>query len=154
MTTSSAAATPDDPRAHLFDGNALAIGTAAVMLAVAAVASLAIGPVAIAPGRVAEVLWHVASGDLARDSRDAVVILDVRLPRTLLALLVGAGTAVAGAVMQDCSGIRSPIQASSAFPLGRAWLRRSGLCSAQASPRRCLWVSAPSGCRSPRSQAG
>ncbi len=86
---------------------ALAIGGASALLAAAIVASLAIGPVAIAPGRVLDIMLHILSGDFARDSRESVVVLDVRLPRTLLAICVGAGTAVSGAVMQGL--FRNPL---------------------------------------------
>ncbi len=86
---------------------AVAVAVACLMLIAAVIASLAIGPVPIAPGRVMEILLHLLSGDFARDGRDAVVILDVRLPRTLLAICVGAGTAVAGAVMQGL--FRNPL---------------------------------------------
>lgn len=78
----------------------LAIAVAAVLPVAAALASLAIGPVSIAPTRVAAILLHLADGTAAEAGRDALIVLDVRLPRTILGLLVGAGTAVSGAVMQ------------------------------------------------------
>jgi iron complex transport system permease protein len=72
-------------------------------LAVAAfLGALAIGPFAIAPGRVLAVLWDAASGVPAGSGllRERIIIMDVRLPRAVLGALVGAGTAVAGAMMQ------------------------------------------------------
>ncbi|MFG1391415.1 FecCD family ABC transporter permease [Xanthobacter agilis] len=72
-------------------------------LAVAAfLGALAIGPFAIAPGRVLAVLWDAASGAPAGSGllRERIIIMDVRLPRAVLGALVGAGTAVAGAMMQ------------------------------------------------------
>ncbi|HSI39238.1 MAG TPA: iron chelate uptake ABC transporter family permease subunit [Xanthobacteraceae bacterium] len=79
------------------------------LLALAVLASLAIGPISIPPARVWEILWHAASGGMAqgRALREAVVVLDIRLPRTVLGLLVGAGTAAAGAVMQGV--FRNPL---------------------------------------------
>jgi iron complex transport system permease protein len=81
-----------------------------LLLAIASVASLAIGPVVIAPGKVVSILWNSifsarpASG---LDLRDAVVVLDIRLPRTVLAAIVGAALAVAGAVLQGV--FRNPL---------------------------------------------
>src|SRR5690606_33743729 len=84
----------------------LAIPIAALMLAGAALLSLAIGPVPIQPARVVEILLQAIAGG-PDTSREAIVVLDVRLPRTLLAILVGAGTAVSGAVMQGL--FRNPL---------------------------------------------
>jgi iron complex transport system permease protein len=85
-------------------GNAaLAVGCATVLTIAVALAALAIGPVAISPLRVAEILLHFSD----ERSRDAIVILDVRLPRVLLGLIVGAATSVSGAVMQGL--FRNPI---------------------------------------------
>jgi iron complex transport system permease protein len=84
----------------------LAIGGAAVLLAVAAALSLGLGPVRIAPGEVLAILLRAATGSAER-ARETVVVLDVRLPRTLLGMLVGAATATAGAVMQGL--FRNPL---------------------------------------------
>jgi iron complex transport system permease protein len=82
---------------------ALAVGCATVLTVAVALAALAIGPVAISPLRVAEILLHFSD----ERSRDAIVILDVRLPRVLIGLIVGAATSVSGAVMQGL--FRNPI---------------------------------------------
>jgi iron complex transport system permease protein len=88
--------------------NATAIAVAAAALvAVAAIVSLAVGPVGIAPSRVVAILLSAANVGEAEIARDTVIVLDVRLPRTVLALLVGAATAVAGAVMQGL--FRNPL---------------------------------------------
>ncbi len=82
----------------------------ALLLLVAIVASLAIGPVVIAPEKVVSILWNGAFGvrsTSAIDLRDAVVVLDIRLPRTVLAAIVGAALAVAGAIMQGV--FRNPL---------------------------------------------
>jgi iron complex transport system permease protein len=79
-----------------------------ILLVCAFAASLAIGPVTIAPGRVFEVLAHAVTGVTPdRLDRETIVILDIRLPRTLLGLLVGGATALAGAVMQGL--FRNPL---------------------------------------------
>ncbi len=83
-----------------------AITVAALFVAFAALLSLAVGPVGIAPSRVVAILLHAAPADVD-GARDAIIVLDVRLPRTVLAILVGAATAVAGAVMQGL--FRNPL---------------------------------------------
>lgn len=82
----------------------------AVLLVIAVVASLAIGPVIIAPGKVIGILFDALGGARANtgiDMRDSVVVLDIRLPRTVLAVIVGAALATAGAVMQGI--FRNPL---------------------------------------------
>jgi len=82
----------------------------AVVLALALLGSLAIGPVVIPASKVAAILWDALWGTRATaglDMRDAIVVLDIRLPRTLLAACVGATLAVAGAVMQGI--FRNPL---------------------------------------------
>lgn len=85
----------------------IAIVLAAMLAMAAALASLAIGPVAIPPARVVTILASFLDGGTAAANRDAVIVLDVRLPRTVLGLLVGAATAVAGCVMQGL--FRNPL---------------------------------------------
>lgn len=88
---------------------ALALGLCLVLLLVAVVASLAIGPVMIAPGRIVEILGEAIRGERATGAalRESVIILGIRLPRTLLGLLVGGGIALAGAVTQGV--FRNPL---------------------------------------------
>lgn len=80
-----------------------------LLLAGALMLSLGLGAVAIPPGRVVAVLLHGGGEGLpqAGFARDALVILNIRLPRTLLGLLVGAGLAVSGALMQGL--FRNPL---------------------------------------------
>ncbi|WP_163602717.1 iron chelate uptake ABC transporter family permease subunit, partial [Klebsiella pneumoniae] len=76
----------------------LAFAALALLALAACLLSIGTGAVPIGPARVLEVLtggW--ADPMLARDS---LVILNIRLPRTLLGLMVGAGLAVSGALMQ------------------------------------------------------
>jgi iron complex transport system permease protein len=96
------AASPDVPAPRV-GKTAFAIACAAALTVAVTLAALAIGPVAISPLRVAEILLHL--GD--ERTRDSIVVLDVRLPRVLLGLIVGATTAVSGAVMQGL--FRNPI---------------------------------------------
>ncbi|HEY5796738.1 MAG TPA: iron chelate uptake ABC transporter family permease subunit [Bosea sp. (in: a-proteobacteria)] len=66
------------------------------------------GAIAIPPGRVAEILWARLTGDTALlEGRDVLVVMNIRLPRVLLGLLVGAGLAVSGALMQGL--FRNPL---------------------------------------------
>src|SRR5690606_8493633 len=82
----------------------------AALLAVAAVASLAIGPIFIAPADIFAILADATQGMRPTEGvamRDAVVILDIRLPRTVLTAFVGSALAVAGAVLQGV--FRNPL---------------------------------------------
>jgi iron complex transport system permease protein len=86
------------------------IAGAAAFLLAAVFASLAIGPVNMAPSRVLGILIDAVQGVRPTEGtalRDAVVVLDIRLPRTVLGLLVGAGLALAGAVLQGI--FRNPL---------------------------------------------
>ena len=87
--------------------NATAITVAFLFVVAAAVLSLAVGPVSIAPSRVIGILLHASTATDVESMRDAIIVLDVRLPRTVLAILVGAATAVAGALMQGL--FRNPL---------------------------------------------
>lgn len=69
----------------------------AAVLAASMVAGLALGPVRIGPGKVLDV---VLAGPGARGGAFASIVWDVRMPRVLLGTVVGAGLAVAGAVLQ------------------------------------------------------
>lgn len=87
----------------------LGLALCAGLLALAILASLVMGPVTIAPARVLEILLDGLGGTRATGSglRETVIVLDVRLPRTLLGLSVGAGIAMAGALMQGI--FRNPL---------------------------------------------
>ncbi|MET8753551.1 iron ABC transporter permease [Streptomyces sp. NPDC004667] len=76
----------------------------AAALAASAVAGLALGPVRIAPGKVLDL---VLAGPGARGGAFASIVWDVRMPRVLLGAVVGAGLAVAGAVLQAL--VRNPL---------------------------------------------
>src|SRR5690606_27921912 len=71
----------------------VAVAAAAVVLVLAVLFSLGYGPVSIAPGRVLAILLGVADPADIDMPRDMSIINAVRLPRTVLAILVGAATA-------------------------------------------------------------
>ncbi|MEO7195309.1 MAG: iron chelate uptake ABC transporter family permease subunit [Pseudonocardiaceae bacterium] len=81
----------------------LAVALAALAIALAAIAleSLRRGAPALTPDQLAVVL-HGGGSDLAK-----VVVLQLRLPRLVLAILAGACLAVAGALLQDT--LRNPL---------------------------------------------
>ncbi|MFD7827568.1 Fe(3+)-hydroxamate ABC transporter permease FhuB [Kitasatospora sp. NPDC059803] len=82
----------------------IALGAVAVLLALAAL-SLSVGAGEVGPGRVLDYLLN-RHGARA-DSRLALVVGDLRLPRTATALLVGAALGVAGAQLQSVT--RNPL---------------------------------------------
>ena len=79
-----------------------AVVVAALAVAAAALLSLAVGSRAVPLGTVVEALL---SPD--RASPDHLVVLDLRLPRTVVGLVVGAALGLAGAVMQGLT--RNPL---------------------------------------------
>jgi iron complex transport system permease protein len=83
---------------------ALVLGIAAAAVMVIAVVSLGVGDFRLSPARVVEIL--LGGGD----RRDRLVIWQIRLPRTLLAIVVGAALALSGAIVQTTArnGLASP----------------------------------------------
>lgn len=67
----------------------------------AALANIALGTVRLSPGEVAAALWGSGSPD------HRAIVLDYRLSRTLLGMLVGASLAVAGLIAQTM--LRNPL---------------------------------------------
>ncbi|MGX2995434.1 FecCD family ABC transporter permease [Streptomyces sp. JNUCC 64] len=80
---------------------AVAMLAAVVALVLAVVFSLAVGARAIAPSTVLDALLHGGT------SEDAVVVRELRVPRTIVGLMVGAGLALAGTAFQGIT--RNPI---------------------------------------------
>lgn len=74
---------------------------AVVLLAIAAAASLFLGRVNISPAAILEGLF-TADPNLAH-----LVVMELRLPRTVLAILVGAALGLSGAVLQGL--LRNPL---------------------------------------------
>jgi len=87
-----------------------AIAAAVIVLVGAATAAVLIGPASLAPGAVLRDLAshlpfvHLDSG---LDSRQAAIVWDLRLPRMLLAALVGATLSIAGGAYQGV--FRNPL---------------------------------------------
>ncbi|CUW28937.1 MULTISPECIES: FecCD family ABC transporter permease [Streptomyces] len=77
------------------------LGAALLLLVLAMLLSLAVGSRAIAPSVVWDTLLHGGTSD------DARVVRSLRLPRTVVGVMVGAALAVAGTVLQGIT--RNPI---------------------------------------------
>jgi iron complex transport system permease protein len=95
------------------------------LLALAVLASLALGDANLSPGEVLEALLHRS------DSFASTILWDIRLPRTLVGLAVGAGLAASGVVMQAFfrNALASPglLGVSSGGALGAvAWMAFGG----------------------------
>lgn len=93
----------------------------------AALGALSIGRMSIPPADVAKSLLGGFSGVAGADTQIQTVVLSIRLPRVLLALLVGAGLSVAGCAFQslfsnplatpDTLGVASGASFGAAFAL-------------------------------------
>ena len=96
-----------------------------VLLAVAACSSLALGPVGLSPGRILSAL--AGQGDRIAEA----IVIDLRLPRMAIGILVGAMLGLAGAVLQGY--LRNPLAepsvlgASNAAALGAVMALYFGL---------------------------
>lgn len=87
-------------------GAAAALSALALLLCVAMLTALGIGAAGISPHRMAAA-FGLLDGDGRLIARDQLVLWSVRLPRILLAAMVGALLAAAGAVMQGL--FRNPL---------------------------------------------
>lgn len=85
--------------------NALVFASLVALLGCAVLLSIGLGAVRIPPARIVEVLMGSVKDPLI--ARDSLVLFNIRLPRTLLGLLVGAGLAVSGALIQGL--FRNPL---------------------------------------------
>jgi iron complex transport system permease protein len=89
---------------------ALLLGGGGALLLAALVVGVGLGSIAVTPDEVLRVLGHrllgigVTSGV---DARIETIVMDIRLPRVLGAMVVGAGLACAGAVFQAI--LRNPM---------------------------------------------
>ncbi len=77
----------------------------ALALALVLVLAVGVGSVRIAPAEVLQALWHGLMGE--RSSTSDTIIWQLRLPRVLLAALVGASLALAGVAYQGL--FRNPL---------------------------------------------
>lgn len=79
------------------------VGGLSVLLVVAVVAAIAVGAVAVSPRLLGSIVWHHVAGSSAEPTWSAAldgIVWQIRLPRALLAVVVGAGLAMTGAVLQ------------------------------------------------------
>ena len=108
----------------------LAVGVALVLLLGALLAGLLVGAVGLSPGAVlAEVADRLpfVSVDSGLSEQEAAIVWDLRLPRVVLAALVGATLAAAGASpTRGSSATRWPTPTCWGWPPGPAWEPRSG----------------------------
>lgn len=113
------------------------VAVLAAVVAVAVLAALSVGPSGVSLADVAGALGRRMAGHAAISWRDTVVV-SVRLPRALVALLVGGGLAVAGAALQGL--FRNPLAdpgvlgVSSGASLGAVLAISSGLAA------RAVWT--------------
>jgi iron complex transport system permease protein len=128
-----ASAAPHVPRPWILAG----IGLGA--LAVAFVAGIALGNVAIDPATVVAILAERVLGwpvDRVWPATTETIVLDLRLPRVLSAMVVGAALAVAGATFQGL--LRNPL--ADPYVLGTASGAALGAAVAVALPIRILFL--------------
>ena len=78
-----------------------------LLVAVLFAVSLAVGPVFLPPGAVARALLGMS------DEAARIIVVEIRLPRALLALLIGGTLGLSGAALQGL--LRNPLAAPSLF---------------------------------------
>ncbi|AYF30014.1 hypothetical protein CSH63_21615 [Micromonospora tulbaghiae] len=108
----SSPATHDAPPAGEKSGvlrGAVACAALAVALVLACLVSVGSGQVPVPVGTVADVLLHRLTGwgEITWDVTAEDIVVNLRLPRVLLAVIVGAGLAVAGTLVQAIA--RNPL---------------------------------------------
>lgn len=105
MTAASLAVSLTDTGDRTRTGR-LALILLALLLVLTAIVSLGVGPAALSPARVVEILL---SGPRPSEANlgDTVIVWQIRLPRILLGCLVGASLACGGALMQGL--FRNPL---------------------------------------------
>ena len=83
----------------------------ALLLVGVAIAAIGVGSVAIPPTEVVGILLQQISvgADSAASAGSTAIVMELRLPRILAAILVGAALAVAGGVFQSL--LRNPLAA-------------------------------------------
>jgi len=93
-------------RPALHDRRTLLFVALAALVVLAGLLGLSLGATGVPLSRVLAVIGDALTGHVATGS-DALIILQVRLPRLLLALLIGAALASSGALMQGL--FRNPL---------------------------------------------
>ncbi len=84
--------------------SAITLGVLCLVLLLACLVSLASGPTGVG---LTELWLYATGGSATMEPRDRVILEAVRLPRTGLGLMIGAGLAVSGAMMQGL--FRNPL---------------------------------------------
>lgn len=84
-----------------------ALAALGVVFAMAGILSLSVGPSGITLLSLPQVLAEITGYAQPGQGHEALVLLNIRLPRTLLAMYVGASLAMAGAIMQGL--FRNPL---------------------------------------------
>ena len=83
------------------------IAASALLLAAMAVLSLSVGATGISLDALPRVITDLMTGNGVDTARERLILFDIRLPRTLLAMFVGTALAVSGAMMQGL--FRNPL---------------------------------------------
>ena len=83
------------------------IGISAVLLVAMALLSLSVGATGISLNVLPSVIADLFTGTGIDTERERLVLLDIRLPRTLLAMFVGTALAISGAMLQGL--FRNPL---------------------------------------------
>jgi iron complex transport system permease protein len=83
------------------------IATSAILLITMALLSLSIGATGVSLDMLPSVISDLATGNGVDTTRERLILLEIRLPRTLLAMFVGTALAVSGAMMQGL--FRNPL---------------------------------------------
>ena len=96
----------DDRRSAITDRRMILFTVLAVLLVLVSILGLGLGATGVPASRVLAVIADALTGH-AVTGGDALIILQVRLPRLLLGLLIGAALASSGALMQGL--FRNPL---------------------------------------------
>lgn len=103
-STAAMKAARSRPRHRYYKGGRLLIAASSLLLCIVAISSLGIGPTGVTLARL-DTLFVVSEDPLNQQAR--LVLFDLRLPRTLIGIFVGAALAVAGAMLQGL--FRNPL---------------------------------------------
>lgn len=82
---------------------------------VVAVLALCIGRLGISPAEVIRSIFGKITGNADLESKNELVLWNIRMPRIILAALVGAGLSVSGCTFQSLFQILLPRQIQSEF---------------------------------------
>lgn len=95
------------PRFALRERTALLLAALAALVLLTSLAALGLGATGLAPARVFGIVADALAGRTTAMEGDALIVLQVRLPRLLLGLLIGAALASSGTLMQGL--FRNPL---------------------------------------------